>query len=228
MQKRGRFKSKKEGILAVDDSTLVKTGKKMENIEVVFEHGMKQYLLGYVIVVVSYADSEKAYPLNFEFRLRSEDERRQAEIKSKKKKAKIDLRKKGSLLEMVELEEQSGHKPELVEVKGVNIESSTLKQIDEKEIPWIVIPNVKIQLFDRNNNLFPLDALKNKTKKNKPTELEIQGWQIYSKKVIFSDYGEVECTVVTDMQGNELGIFLLKAAPMRSKSTILQEYLWLQ
>jgi hypothetical protein len=181
MQERGRFKSKKEGILAVDDSTLVKTGKKM-------------------------ADSEKAYPLNFEFRLTSEDERRQAEIESKKKKAKIDLRKRGSLLEMVELEEQSGHKPELVEVKGVNIESSTLKQIDEKEISWIVIPNVKIQLFDRNNNLFPLDALKNKTKKNKPTVLEIQGWQIYSKKVVFSDYGEVECIVVTDMQGNELGI----------------------
>jgi len=38
MQEGGRFKSKKEGILAVDDSTLAKTGKKMENIEVVFEH----------------------------------------------------------------------------------------------------------------------------------------------------------------------------------------------
>lgn len=223
-QERGRFRSKEEGILAVDDSTLAKTGKKMENIEVVFEHGTKQYVLGYVIVVVSYADSEKAYPLNFEFRLRSDDERRQAEIKSKKKKAKIDLRKRGSVLEMVELEEQSGHKPELMEVKGVNIESSTLQQIDEKGIPWIVIPNAKIELFDLSNNLFPLEALKNKTKKNKPTELEIQGWYLYSKKVIFSDYGEVECTVVTDMQGNELGIFLLKVAPMSSKTTILQEY----
>jgi hypothetical protein len=224
MQERGRFRSKKEGILAVDDSTLVKTGKNMEHIEVVFEHGTKQYVLGYVIVVVSYADSEKAYPLNFEFRLTSEDERRQAELKSKKKKAKIDLRKKGSLLEMIELEEQSGHKPELVEVKGVNIDSSTLQQIDEKEIPWIVIPNAKIELFDRNNNLFPLEALKRKTKNNKPTELELQGWHLYSKKVILSDYGDVECTVVTDMQGNELGIFLLKGAPMSTKTTILQDY----
>jgi hypothetical protein len=224
MQERGRFKSREEGILAVDDSTLAKTGKKMENIEVVFEHGTKQYMLGYVIVVVSYADSEKAYPLNFEFRLRSEDERHQAEIKSKKKKAKIDLRKRGSLLKMIELEEQSGHKPELLEVKGVNIESGTLQQIDEKKITWIVIPNEKIELFDRNNNLFTLEALKNKTKKNKPAELEIQEWKIYSKEVIFKDYGEVECTVVTDMQGNELGIFLLKVAPMSSKTTILQEY----
>lgn len=223
-QKGGRFRSKKEGILAVDDSTLAKTGKKMENIEVVFEHGTKQYMLGYVIVVVSYADSEKAYPVSFEFRLTSEDERRQAEIDSKKKKAKIDLRKKGSLLEMVELQEQNGHKPELVEVRGVNIESNTLQQLDEKEIDWIVIPNGKIRLLDRKNNRWDLEELESKTKKNKPTELQIQGWLIYSKKVVFGDYGEVECRVVTDMQGNELGIFLLKVAPLNSKTAILQEY----
>jgi len=223
-QKGCRFRSKKEGILAVDDSTLVKTGKKMEKIEVVFEHGTKQYVLGYVIVVVSYADSEKFYPVNFEFRLISEDERRQADIDSQKKKAKIDLRKKGSLLEMVELQEQNGQKPELLEVRGVNIESNTLRQIDKKEIDWIVITNGKIPLFDGENNNWNLDALKNKTKKNKPTELQVQRWLIYSKKVVFGDYGKVEYTVVTDMQGNELEIFLLKIAPMNSKTTILQEY----
>jgi len=42
------FKSAKNGILIVDDSPLIKPGKKMENIEIIFDHVEKRYVLGYV------------------------------------------------------------------------------------------------------------------------------------------------------------------------------------
>ena len=48
-QNKGRPKSIKRGILIVDDSPLVKTGKKMK----------KRYVLGYVLVSTSYADKEQ-------------------------------------------------------------------------------------------------------------------------------------------------------------------------
>ena len=224
MQRNSRFRSKKEGVLIVDDTGCVKTGKKMEHIEIIFDHTTRRYTLGYAIVVVSYADSKKAYPVNFEFRLRSEEEIRQAEIKTEKKKEKIDLRKKGSLLEMVELQERNSYNPKLMEVTGVNLESGILNKLDEKQIDWTGIPSVKTPLFDREGNRWDANALKNKTRKNKPTELQFQGWLIYSKKVVFKNYGTVEYTVVTDILGNELGTFLFKTIDMKTKTTLLQEY----
>ena len=55
MGKHKRFASKKDGIIAVDDSTFEKTGKKMEHISIVFDHVEKRYILGYVIVSTAYA-----------------------------------------------------------------------------------------------------------------------------------------------------------------------------
>jgi len=43
-QTNGRIKSTKKGILIVDDSPLVKTGKKMEEIEIIFDHVEKRYI----------------------------------------------------------------------------------------------------------------------------------------------------------------------------------------
>lgn len=138
-----RFGSRREGVLAVDDTGLVKTGKKMEKIEVIFDHAERRYVLGYVIVVVAYADAKKAYPVNFEFRLRSEEERQQAELEQQRQEAGIDLRSKGSLLCKIQLEEEAGAKPEWTEVTGVNLEGETLSKLEEKEIGWIGLPNGK-------------------------------------------------------------------------------------
>jgi len=223
-QKDSRFRSKKEGIVAVDDTGLAKEGKKMEHIEIVFDHATRRYTLGYVIVAISYADNKKAYPVNFQFRLLSEEERRQGKINTKKKKEKIDLRKKGSLLKMIHLQEQNGHGPELVEVSGVNFDSNILRELDEKVIHWIGIPGRRTPLFDKENNRWDLNSLKSKAMKNNPTELEIQNCLIYSKKVTIRDYGTVEFAVVTDRQGNKLGTFLLKPTDMKAKTDILQEY----
>ena len=63
-QTNGRIKSTKKGILIVDDSPLIKTGKKMEEIEIIFDHVEKRYVLGYVLVSTSYADKTKSYECN--------------------------------------------------------------------------------------------------------------------------------------------------------------------
>ena len=107
----GRFRSEPKGILAIDDTGIPKSGKKMEHISIIFDHATRQYVLGYVVVVVSYADRQKAYPVSFEFRLLSKEEREEAEREREEKKAGIDLRQKGSLLQKVELEEEKGLGP---------------------------------------------------------------------------------------------------------------------
>ena len=66
-----KFSSKKAGIIAIDDSPLIKTGKEMEGIEVIYDHVDKRYVMGYVLIAASYADYYKFYGLNFEFRFSS-------------------------------------------------------------------------------------------------------------------------------------------------------------
>jgi hypothetical protein len=63
LQKHGRFESSRDGVLALDDSTMRKFGKHMENIAVVYDHCDNLYYLGYVMVSTCYADGKKAYPL---------------------------------------------------------------------------------------------------------------------------------------------------------------------
>ena len=56
-QTNGRLKSTKKGILiVVDDSPLIKTGKKMEEVEIIFDHVEKRHVLGYVLVSTSYTE----------------------------------------------------------------------------------------------------------------------------------------------------------------------------
>jgi len=69
MQQEPRFTSRPDGVLALDDSPLPKTGKQMEEISVIYDHTTGQYTLGYVLVSTFYADEKKGYPVNFQFRL---------------------------------------------------------------------------------------------------------------------------------------------------------------
>lgn len=224
MQKDKKFRSQKDGVIAIDDTNLVKSGKHMEHIAVIFDHNTKQYVLGYVLVTLSYADAKKAYPISFEFRLKTEREKQDAQLNSQKKQKKIDLRKKGSLLKLVELQEHNDHLVEPIEVTGVNLENKTLETLDTKKISWIGIPSSKTAIFDNTGNQWNYDILFNKTKGNKPVEVQIEGWMIYSKKVVLSGYGKCVFTIVTDRQANELGRFLFKNHYMGLKVTLLQEY----
>ena len=227
-QKDRLFKSRKDGVIPIDDSNLEKTGKKMENIEIIYNHGTNQYALGFVIVVVSYADSEKAYPVNFEFRLRSKEEKAEAKLQAEKKKEKIDFRKKDGLLKMINLNEKNGNPPTRVEVNGVNLNKETVTALDKKKISWMGIPNSKTKLLDPKNNYWNFSTLKEKTRKKRPIEVQLEGWQIYIKKVIFPEYGSVDFTIVTDMDGNEIGIFLFKHISISSKTEHIQKYLMRQ
>ena len=223
-QNKGRLKSTKRGILIVDDSPLIKTGKKMEKIEIIFDHVEKRYVLGYVLVSTSYADKTKSYCVNFEFRLSTEEDRKKAEQKKLKKKEEIDLRKKGSLINWTDIQRNSGLEVAFVQVSGVNLDAETLKGLDIRGIDWVGLPGGKTALFDQGMNRWNFELLKQDVVRTQPAILEIEGWEVYTKPVLFKDYGEVVFCVVKDFQGNELGCFLLKKEAMHTMVSILQEF----
>lgn len=223
-QQHGRFRSEAKGILAIDDTALPKSGKNMEHITIIFDHATRQYVLGYVVVVISYADRKKAYPVNFEFRLLSPEEREQAEREREKKKAGIDLRHSGSLLRKVELEEEKGLRPEWVEVTGINLEAETLSKLDAKSLGWVAIPNRRTPLVDQKGNRWALDDLRAKALKNEGRTIDLEGWLLYRKRAELRGYGEVRFIVVTDAESRELGMFLLKPTQQLQRETELLQH----
>ena len=223
-QTNGRLKSTKKGILIVDDSPLIKTGKKMEEIEIIFDHVEKRYVLGYVLVSTSYADKTKSCCVNFEFRLSTEEDRKKAQEKKLKKKEKIDLRKKGSLINWTDIQRNSGIEVEFVQVSGVNLDAETLNGLDIRGIDWVALPSGKTAILDQEMNRLDFELLKQIVTQTQPAILEIEGWEVYTKPVLFKDYGDMVFCVVKDFQGNELGCFLLKKEAMHTMVSILQEF----
>lgn len=223
-QNKGRLKSAKKGILIVDDSPLIKTGKMMENIEIIFDHVETRYVLGYVLVSTGYADKTKSYCVNFKFRFSTEEDRKKAQEKKLKKKEEIDLRKKGSLINWINIQINSSLEVSFVQVAGVNLDAETLKGLDIRGIDWVGLPSGKTALLDQGINRWNFELLKQDAVRTQPAILEIEGWEVYTKPVIFKDYGEVVFCVVKDFQGNELGCFLLKKEATHTMVSILQEF----
>jgi len=227
-QQEKKFRSKRDGIIALDDSTLTKTGKKMEEIAIVYDHCSGQYVLGYVLVSTFYYDGEKGYPINFQFRLLSEEEKAEAERKKVKNSSKIDLRKNGSLLKLVEALQVRGHCPEWFFVSGTNLDVNTLQQLDKKQLGWLGNPSRRTKLIDRNGKRLKYDTLKEQTLRKKPQILEGEGLFIRTKTVFLKEYEELDFIVVSDALGNEMGTYLHLKAHLRDRNMKILEHLCTQ
>ena len=224
MQKHKRFASKKDGIIAVDDSTYEKTGKKMEHIGIVFDHVDKRYILGYVIVSTAYADNKKSYPINFQFRLSTNEDQQDQKIKAIKKKNDIDLRKKGALLQFIAHCAQNDVLPNFIDVIGHHLEPETLNAINTNNIPWIGIPNARTPLLNQDNTRSDYQELKRNALKKKPIAIDTVGWKIYSIEVFLGHYGNLDLVIVCNNSGQQLGIFVTKPLPIHEKVQLLQDY----
>ena len=213
-QKDQRFESREDGILALDDSTIEKFGKKMENIAVVYDHCEKRYYLGFVLVSTCYCDATKAYPVNFEFRVQTEEEKRRASEERSKKKAGIDFRKKGALGDWLQVMRDTNQMPSTLSLVKSTASREGFKQADAFNVPWVAAAHDRLPLYDmEGKHKWEWDRLKAKALANKPDESEVEGLKFYTKEVSMRDYDrELDFVVVTDFAGHEVGVLVLPRA----------------
>ena len=220
-----RFESRPDGVIALDDSTLVKTGKHMEHIAVVFEHCEKRFCMGYVVVSTCYSDPTKIYPINFEFRIQTEEEQRRTEEGKLKKGAGIDFRRKGALPEWLQVLEKENRLPSTFSLVGNLVNVENFKFLDGRKMPWVGAANERLSLRDLGGKKeWSLEGLKRKALNNKPDVCEGEGFRLYVKEVSLHKYEpEVDFVVVTDLAGQELDVLILQRVPHRERvARILQ------
>ena len=206
-----RFRSTKDGVIALDDSTMRKFGKTMEHIAVVFDHCDNLYYLGYVMVSACYCDPKKAYPINFEFRIQTEEEKRRAEDAKLKTDADLDFRKKGSFEAWLSVLTEKDRVPTVMTLVGNHVSVENFKAVDARQLPWVAQVRETLCVHDiAGKNKWSWEELRKKTLANKPDSSELEGLRFYAKEVSVKDYDrEVDFVVVKDFAGVTLHELLM-------------------
>lgn len=218
-QETRRFESREDGVLGLDDTTFQKFGKRMEHIQIVYDHCDKRYYLGYVVVSTCYCDADKAYPVNFQFRIQTEEEKRRAEEGRLKKEAGIDFRKKGALADWLQVMKDNDRMPRTLSLVNSMVTVDCFKQADAFQVPWVAGAHERLPLHNIDGKKrWKWEDLKHKTHANKPDVSEVEGLKFYSKEVSFPGYDrELDFVVVTDFADNEYDVLLLPRAPHQKR-----------
>lgn len=219
VQSTPRFESRSDGVIALDDSTMEKSGKHMEHIAVVFEHCEKRFCLGYVVVSTCYCDAKKIYPINFQFRIQTDEEKRRAKDSKLKKGAGIDFRRKGALLDWLKVLEKENRLPPVYSLVGKLVSVENFNALDALKLPWVAAAHEQLPLRDLGGKReWSLESLKRKALANKPDVCEGEGFRFYTKEVTLHKYEpEVDFVVVTDLAGQELDALILQRVPHRER-----------
>jgi hypothetical protein len=206
-----RFESSKDGVIALDDSTMRKFGKSMEHIAVVYDHCDNLYYLGYVMVSTCYCDPKKAYPINFEFRIQTDEEIRRIDEAKLKAEAEVDFRRKGSFETWLGVLTENDRLPPVMSLVGNHTSVENFLAADARNLPWVAQIRESLQVYDlAGKKKWSLEELRRKTLANKPDSSEVEGLRFYTKEVSVKGYDcEVDFVIVNDFAGETLHELLL-------------------
>ncbi|PIV27257.1 MAG: hypothetical protein COS36_06405 [Candidatus Altarchaeum sp. CG03_land_8_20_14_0_80_32_618] len=132
-----RTKSVEDGVVIGDDTTIIKTGKKMENISIVHDHSNDTYGWGYCLPTTHYADDEKNYPLFFDFRIKSDEEKKVAEEEKLRKNLKIDKRSSKDIIKWLDYQIANGNTPDVVDLRGSFFNANAVNEMKTRSVNWV-------------------------------------------------------------------------------------------
>lgn len=134
-----RTASRPDGVVAGDETTVLKWAKKMPGISWVFKASEQRVGLGYEIVSTCYADGDKFYPLFCDFRLPTPEELKEREQAHKRKELGLDQRKPGDVAHWLAHQVAEGDVPELVVLAGNHLGRLLVGKCEALTLAWIGI-----------------------------------------------------------------------------------------
>ncbi len=196
-----RTKSVSEGVVIGDDTNILKSGKKMENISVVYDHSKGEFGLGYCLPTTYYADDVKDHPLFFGFRLKSDEEKKAAEEKKLKKELKIDMRSPRDVLKWVDNQIASEDNPPIVTLRGSSFNPSTVNELEQRGIiNWLGI-SAKNRIFTISNSKMNVKKIISSAVESEYTVMEEdENHRLIIKKGEMKGVGKVNILIVNNIE----------------------------
>lgn len=137
MQSDPRTASRPSGVVAGDETTILKSGEKMPGISWVFKSSEQRFGLGYEIVSTCYADLHKFYSLLCAFRLPTKAQLRAQKEARVKKKLGVDQRKPADVVRWLEHQIAAGESPEMVVLSGSHFGQTLIEACERLVLPWL-------------------------------------------------------------------------------------------
>ncbi len=218
--------SRSDGVVAGDDTTVLRFGPHMPGIALVYHHGLGIIELGYSIVSTLYADPDKFYPLLFQFRLQSEAEKKEAEERRKRRKLGIDRRSPGDVARWMAAQTEEGSKPDLAFFRGTCLCGKLVQKADELTIPWMGL--------SPTNRLYTLVGKKEALKAKTFCQQEHKQWQTlkdegYQVAILgpatAKELGDVLLVVVKCLEDDHLDLYVLPRLDESQVMTRLEQML---
>lgn len=132
-----RTASGPDGVVAGDETTVLKSGKKMPGISWVFKSSEQRFGLGYEIVSTCYADADKSYGLFCDFRLPTAAQQRAQAQARQQKKLGLDQRKAADVIRWLEQQVSEGEIPEWVVLAGPHLSQTLTVACERLALPWL-------------------------------------------------------------------------------------------
>lgn len=177
LQEDPRTASRSDGVVIGDDSVMIKTGKNMPDITIVYKSSEGYYGLGYAMPTTHYADEDKDYPLFGRLHYRSEDQKQEAEDRRLRRRKKLDGRSLEDEIKWMDELVSQERRPEVVILRGTRLCSKLTNHCEDLNLGWIGI--------SAKNRKYILENGKDKTArellKTKPKNLK---WKILNDEGI--------------------------------------------
>lgn len=137
LQKDPRTASRSDGVVAGDDTVMLKQGQKMPNITLIYKASAGQYGLGYAMPSTHYADADKDYPLFCKLHRRTAEQQQAAKDKRLRRRKGLDRRRpedeKAWMSELV----AAGRKPEVAVLRGSRLSPGLTQHCARLNLVWL-------------------------------------------------------------------------------------------
>ncbi len=139
LQKDSRTASRRDGAVIGDDTIILKSGRKMPDITIVYKSSEGHYGLGYAMPSTHYADEDKDYPLFARLHYRNPEQKQEAEDKRLRRRKKLDCRCLEDEMKWLNEMVEQGRPPEVVILRGTRLSSKMTAHCEHLNLNWLGI-----------------------------------------------------------------------------------------
>jgi hypothetical protein len=130
---------RRDGVVIGDDTTVFKFGENMPYVTLVYKSSGRRFGLGNIIVSTHYADTDKDYPLFFDFWRPTPEQIAAAQAKRARKRLKVDQRKPEDVARWLAHQVAHHQAPDLAILHGTQFGPLVIGKCEELDLPWMAL-----------------------------------------------------------------------------------------
>jgi len=137
LQKDPRTASRPDGVLIGDDTVMLKTGRHMPEITIVYKSGEDRYGWGYALPTVHYADADKDYPVLGKLHRRSAAQQQARADRNLRHKKGWDRRRPADEQAWLSALVAAERRPDVVILRGTRLVPGLTRHCEQLQLPWV-------------------------------------------------------------------------------------------